>query len=144
MRKSLLKKYKELQNKIKYYKKIKYTETENMEREFPIEVIASTFEKRYLIDEKHSAKFDEVLKDFWCFITNEDVNLSNIERFNSIIQNEILKQHPNLHIYNYPTLFWYINDETRKELIDWYKNKNGETIKIKSLKKGYIKNRIRG
>lgn len=139
MKKNLLKKYKEIRNNINYYKKIKYTETENLEREFPIEVIASTFEKRYLINEENAENFDEVLKDFWCFITNEEVNLSNIDRFNNIIQNEILKQHPDLHIYNYPTLFWNINDEIRKDIIDWYKSKNGKTIKIKSLKKGYIK-----
>lgn len=76
------------------------------------------------------------MKDFWNFITNENVDLSNIERFNEIIKEEILKQHNNLKIYDVKSNDTKFSNAFIHKLIEWYKVNNGDTLKIKSLKKG--------
>lgn len=107
-------------------------ETIQLEREFPIEVIASTLENRLL------APLEDI-EDFWNFITNENVNLSNIQRFLTTIQNEIFKQYPNFIILGLSNNELYLSDTEVTWLNNWYKEHNGDTIVIKSLKKGCIK-----
>lgn len=107
-------------------------ETIQLEREFPIEVIASTLENRLL------APLEDI-EDFWNFITNENVNLSNIQRFLTTIQNEIFKQYPNFKILGLSNNELYLSDTEVTWLNNWYKEYNGDTIVIKSLKKGCIK-----
>jgi len=107
-------------------------ETENIEKIFSIDVIASTFENRLLCNYN-------LIEDFWCFITNENVNLSNIERFMPIIKEEILNQYPDLKIRNYPGADWYLSDEEVIKIKNWYRENNDEYLKIKSIKKGYTK-----
>lgn len=142
--KKILKKYKELINELKSdsikhkYNSIEnnseiYTETENIVKIFPIEVVASTFENRLL------AENYDIVKDFWTFITNENVDLSNITRFENIIKQEILEQYPNLKILNYRNDRWFLDDGEVDFVRNWYKEQNGEFIIIKSIKKGYEK-----
>ena len=134
MIKEFIQKYKNLKTEtiiLKEYKRPK-TETIKLEREFPIEVIASIFESRLF------APLEEI-EDFVCFITNENVDLSNIQRFIPTIQSEILKQHPNLKticLHNYEICLTPSRVEYTKE---WYREQNGNSLTIKSLKKGYIK-----
>ena len=134
MIKELIQKYKNLKNDTTTIKKYKATkvETAKLEREFPIEVIASIFESRLF------APLDEI-EDLVSFITNEEVNLSNIQRFIPTIQSEILKQHPNLKtisLYNYEIYLTPSRVEYTKE---WYRKQNGSSLIIQSLKKGYTK-----
>lgn len=134
MRKELLQKYKNLKTDTTTIKKYKTTkiETTKLEREFPIEVIASIFESRLF------APLEEI-EDFVCFITNENVDLSNIQRFIPTIQSEILKQHPTLKtisLHNYEICLTPSRVEYTKE---WYREQNGNSLTIKSLKKGYTK-----
>lgn len=134
MIKELIQKYKKLKidtTAVKRYVEPK-VETVNLEREFPIEIIASTMENRAL------APLEE-LEDFWSFITNEGVNLSNIQRFIPIIQEEILKQYPDFKILDLSSGEWYLTEEKVKWLKNWYKKQNGTSLTIKSLKKGYTK-----
>lgn len=136
MIKTLKNKYKDLKmqtQKIKEKKEGQYIRTENVERIFPIEVIASTFENRLL------ANNYEIIRDFWSFITNESVDLSNITRFNSIIEQEILEQHPNLKILDYSSGKWYLDNDEIDYIKKWYREQNGDFIAIKSIKKGYEK-----
>lgn len=107
-------------------------ETKQLEKEYPIEVIASTFENRLL------AKYD-LIEDFWSFITNENVNLSNINRFLNFIKEEVMRQNPNLKILSYSSNQEIINEQEIEKINNWYKMKNGDFIVIKSLKKGYTK-----
>lgn len=134
MKKNILKKYKKLKNELEQIKSEHevYVETENLERTFSIEVIASTLENRLL------APLDEI-KDFWCFITNENVDLSNIYRFKNIIEHEILEQYPNLKILNSSSNKWFLNEDETEFIKKWYINNNGKYISIKSIKKGYSK-----
>lgn len=134
MKKNILKKYKKLKNELEQIKSVHevYVETENLERTFSIEVIASTLENRLL------APLDEI-KDFWCFITNENVDLSNIYRFKNIIEHEILEQYPNLKILNSSSNKWFLNEDETEFIKKWYINNNGKYISIKSIKKGYSK-----
>lgn len=134
MIKELIEKYKKLKKEtviIKEYGSPKI-ETVQLEREFPIEVIASTLENRLLVPL-------EDIEDFWSFITNENVNISNIQRFLPIIQNEIFKQNPNFKILGMSNNEIYLSESEIKWLNKWYKEHNGSTIIIKSLKKGCIK-----
>ena len=112
-------------------KKDYYTETDNLEKEFPVEVIASHFERRLL-----NIEYNE-LKEFWDFLTNEDVNMNNLYRFIFIINNEIFEQIPNFKVLDINQYF--LNEFEIEYLINWYKEKNGDKIKIKSIKKGYTK-----
>lgn len=134
MIKEIIQKYKNIKteaNIVKEYIAPK-VETIKLEREFPIEIIASTIENRAL------APLEE-LEDFWSFITNEEVTLSNIQRFMPIIQEEILKQYPNFKILDLSSNEWYLNEEKVKWLKNWYREHNGTSLTIKSLKKGYTK-----
>ena len=134
MIKEFIQKYKNLKTKtiiLKEYKRPK-TETIKLEREFPIEVIAATLENRLL------APLEDI-EDFWCFITNESVDLSNIQRFLPTIQSEILKQYPDFKILGLSSNELYLDTSRVNWLNSWYKKYNGETLTIKSLKKGYIK-----
>lgn len=134
MKKDILKKYKKIKNELEQInnKNEIYVETENLERIFPIEVIASTLENRLL------ASLEEI-KDFWCFITNENVDLSNIYRFKNIIENEVLKQYPNLKVLNYSSNNWFLEEEEAEFIKKWYIENNEKYINIKSIKKGYTK-----
>lgn len=131
MKKEFYKKVKNLITK-KERVAIEAINTENLERIFPIEVVASTFENRLLTDYNK-------LQEFWCFITNEDVNITNIERFVPIIREEILNQYPDIKIREYSTDNRYLSNEEIIYLKEWYKTNNGKTINIKSIKKGYTK-----
>ena len=134
MIKHLIEKYKNLKTEtviIKEYKTPKI-ETIKLEREFPIEVIASIFEGRLFAPLKE-------IEDFASFITNENIDLSNIQRFIPTIQCEVLRQHPNLKtisLFNYENCFTTSRTEWTK---NWYREQNGASLTIKSLKKGYIK-----
>ena len=137
MIKELIQKYKNVKTetiKVKEYKEYiaPKVETVKLEREFSIEIIASTMENRALAS-------SEELEDFWSFITNEDVNISNIQRFISIIQEEILKQYPDFKILGFQDKEWYLEEEKVKRIKNWYKTQNGKSLTIKSLKKGYTK-----
>ncbi len=134
MIKELIQKYKNLKTDTATIKKYKTTkvETAKLEREFPIEVIAATLENRAL------APLED-LEDFWCFITNEEVNLSNIQRFIPTIQNELLKQYPDFKILGLSSNELYLDEERVIWLNNWYKKHNGNSLTIKSLKKGYTK-----
>lgn len=134
MIKELIQKYKNLKTEttiIKEYKTPK-VETKKLEREFPIEVIAASFENRLLAPL-------EAIEDFWCFVTNETVDLSNIQRFLPIIQKEILEQYPDFQILGLSSNELYLDTARVNWLNNWYKKHNGDTLVIKSLKKGYIK-----
>ncbi len=134
MIKELIQKYKKLKietTTVKEYTAPK-VETVNLEREFPIEIIASTMENRAL------APLED-LEDFWSFITNEEVSLSNIQRFIPIIQREILNQYPNFKILDLSSDEWYLKEDKVKWLKNWYREQNGVSLTIKSLKKGYTK-----
>ena len=130
--KEILNELKKINNNIeKNIEKPIYIETDNLEKEFPIEVIASHFEGRLLnIDFKD-------LKEFWDFITNEDVNISNMERFKKIINKEIYNQYPEFKILDINKHF--LNEFEVEYLINWYKKNNGDKFIIKSIKKGYTK-----
>lgn len=134
MIKELIEKYKKLKKEtviIKEYGSPKI-ETVQLEREFPIEVIASIFENRLF------APLEEI-EDFASFITNENVNLSNIQRFIPTIQNEILKQYPNLNVLCFSNNEICLSPRRIEWTKDWYIKHNGNTLMIKSLKKGCIK-----
>ena len=79
------------------------------------------------------------VKDFWSFITNEEVSLSNIQRFIPIIQREILNQYPNFKILDLSSDEWCLKEEKVKWLKNWYREQNGNSLTVKSLKKGYTK-----
>lgn len=134
MKKDIIKKYKKIKNELEQIKDKKeiYVETENLEKEFPIEVIASTLENRFL------APLEDI-ENFWCFITNENVNLSNIYRFKNIIENEVLKQYPNFKVLNYSSNNWFLEEEEAEFIKKWYIENNEKYINIKSIKKGYSK-----
>ena len=124
MIKELIQKYKKL--KIETTTVKKYTqpkvETVNLEREFPIEIIASTMENRAL------APLED-LEDFWSFITNEEVNLSNIQSICDMI----------FAVIDVSSDEWYLKEEKVKWLKNWYREQNGNSLTVKSLKKGYTK-----
>ena len=103
MIKEFIQKYKNLKHQTALVKDytVSKTETVNLEREFPIEVIASTIENRALAPL-------EKIEEFWCFITNETVDLSNIYRFLPIIQDEILRQYPDFKILDLSSGEWYL------------------------------------
>lgn len=134
MKKETLKKnYKKLKEEAMIIKENNFcAETNNLEKEYPIEVIASTFENRLLADY-------ELLIDFWCFITNENVDISNIQRFIPIIEQEVMSQHPGLKILNFGGSAVTLKDSQMESIKSWYRTHNGEKILIKSLKKGYTK-----
>ena len=134
MKKETLKKnYKKLREEVIILQQNKFcAETNNLEKEYPIEVIASTFENRLLADY-------ELLIDFWCFITNENVDLSNVNRFIPIIEQEVILQHPDLKILNFGGPEVALKETQIETIKNWYRKHNGDTIVIKSLKKGYTK-----
>ena len=134
MIKELIQKYKNIKTEANIVKEYTVTkvETVKLEREFPIEIIASTIENRAL------APLEE-LEDFWSFITNEEVSLSNIQRFIPIIQREILNQYPNFKILDLSSDEWCLKEEKVKWLKNWYREQNGNSLTVKSLKKGYTK-----
>lgn len=134
MIKELIQKYKNIKteaNIVKEYIAPK-VETVKLEREFPIEVIASIFEGRLF------APLNEI-EEFASFITNENVDLTNIQRFIPTIQCEILKQHPNLKTLNFFNYERCLESNRVESTNNWYKKQNGDSLTIKSLKKGYTK-----
>lgn len=127
-----LKKIKEYYKNQKKNTNIGLIETDNLKREFPVEVIVAALENRYIVNY-------ELVKEFWEFITNENVDLSNINRFWPTIEREILRQHPDLTKFNFIRTNTHIDDNEIYSFINWYKNKYGNTLEIKSIKKGYTK-----
>ena len=119
-------KYLSLKSTINFIRTVRY------EKEFDIAIIASIFENRLLTDYKNILKF-------CTFITGEEVDLSNLHRFSPIIINIILEQYPTLKVLDYslkkgPLDYYHI-----KYVINWYIKNNGNTLKVKSVKKGRSK-----
>ena len=107
-------------------------ETKNIEKEFNIEVIASLIENRLLASE------DDIY-ELCSFITNENVNMYSFHNFVYIVRMLILEQYPELNNRINYEMSNEIEKHTIESLKTIYKNKFGDKLKIKSLKKEIVK-----
>lgn len=117
------------------------TDSKRLEKEFKIEIIASIIENKILTLETHPKKIEEFeneILEFCQFITGETVTFGNLYRFGPIISTIVREQYPNM-IRLTSIGRDDLNVEQIKYLIRHYKIIYGETIKIKSIKKGMIK-----
>ena len=118
---------------------------EYIEKDFDVAIIASIIENKVLVilDSNLSAnrrkrimkKFEKDLFDFCSFITGENIDFSNLDRFISIIKKLIIEQYPNMEYKLYSDVYEKFTDDDIINAISKYRNKYGDFIKIKSIKK---------
>lgn len=104
--------------------------TRNIERVFKTEVVASFVEVCYF------GGFDYYeIFEFASFITGEDINAMNISKYRNIILNVLKEEYPELERHIFLCTGEVVNSDDLTNYLQMYKEKYGDYMKVKSIKK---------